>query len=145
MALACDDELVDLYYWSRDTFIANGFNHYEISNFARDGYQSRHNSVYWERKPYKGFGLGAHSFDGATRFQNEKNLMKYMAAANAATDATVFAETLSREQAYIERVMLGFRRARGIAMTDVLYELSTQEQNQLQERIAALMDEGWLI
>lgn len=144
VALACDDSLVDLYYWSRDKLIANGFNHYEISSFARDGYECRHNSVYWERKPYKGFGLGAHSFDGATRFQNEKNLMKYMAAANAATDATVFAETLSREQAHRERVMLGLRRARGIAMSDVLHELSADEQRSVQERIAALMDEGWL-
>ena len=40
--------------------------------------ESRHNSVYWERKPYKGFGLGACSFDGQSRLQNEKNLMKYM-------------------------------------------------------------------
>ena len=55
------------------------FEQYEISNFARPGYKSMHNSIYWERRPYKGFGLGACSFDGHTRFQNQKNLMKYVA------------------------------------------------------------------
>ncbi len=92
----------------------HGLHQYEISNFASEGYHSRHNSVYWDRKPYKGFGLGACSFDGKSRFQNQKNLMKYMNDIDTGNDVTVFSETLTENQVYLERIMLGLRRAQGL-------------------------------
>jgi coproporphyrinogen III oxidase-like Fe-S oxidoreductase len=70
--------------------------------------------------------------------------MKYMSAITAQAEPTVVAETLSREQAHQERVMLGLRRVRGIAMSEVLYDLLPQEQDYVQERIGKLMKEGWL-
>lgn len=144
LALPCDDAVVDLYYWSRDVLAAHGLQQYEISSFARDGYACRHNSVYWERKPYKGFGLGAHSFDGLSRFYNEKNIMKYMAAIKDHGDATVFAETLSREQIHNERVMLGLRRVHGMPISEVLHDLTHAEQVQVQKRVTELIQNGWL-
>src|SRR5204863_2631309 len=93
VVLPCDDDVVDLYYWSREFLSNYGFNQYEISSFARDGRESRHNSMYWERKPYRGFGLGACSFDGISRLQNEKNLMKYLESVELNTYKPVFAET----------------------------------------------------
>ena len=78
-----DDELIaDLYCWSIEFLAMHGFMQYEVSNFARQGYESQHNTVYWDRKPYKGFGLGACSFDGSRRFMNEQNLMHYITDVN---------------------------------------------------------------
>jgi oxygen-independent coproporphyrinogen-3 oxidase len=144
LALPCDDRVVDLYYWTRNTLLQHGLQQYEISSFARTGQVCRHNSVYWDRKPYKGFGLGAHSFDGTTRYQNEKNIMQYMRAITHAADATVVAETLSRQQMHQERVMLGLRRVAGISLKDVCADLLPDEQEGLKKRMSALVDQGWL-
>ena len=57
-----------------------GFEHYEISNFAREGFHSQHNSSYWQGLPYIGCGPGAHSFDGRTRRSNNADLRAYIAA-----------------------------------------------------------------
>ena len=77
VTLPCDEEVVNAYHWSREFLAKHGFNHYEVSSFARMKKESRHNTTYWERKPYRGFGLGACSFDGTSRLQNEKNLIKF--------------------------------------------------------------------
>lgn len=144
VVLPCDDGLVDLYYWTIDFLEKHGLHQYEISNFARDGYESRHNSMYWDRKPYKGFGLGACSFDGTSRFQNEKNLMKYIDGVHGEKDVTIFSETLSREQIHMEKVMLGIRRAQGVSLTEVMHDLSDHEQKAIQERIQWLTDNEFL-
>ncbi len=132
-----DESLIDLYYWSIDFLATHGFKQYEISNFARDGMISRHNSMYWERKPYAAFGLGACSYDGSVRFQNEKNLTKYMAGA-AQGQTVAFAEQLTRKQIHMEKIMLGIRRAQGVAMHDIMEDLTDDERNTIQEHIAQL-------
>ena len=63
-----DDAMVDLYNWTVDYLASYGFERYEISNFAKKGFRSLHNAAYWNRKPYRGFGLGACSFNGTERF-----------------------------------------------------------------------------
>lgn len=80
-----DDEVIDLYLWSLEMLEAAGFERYEVSNFARRSpdrsFRSHHNMIYWDRLPYKGFGLGAWSFDGSIRSHNEKNLTNYCSRA----------------------------------------------------------------
>ena len=73
VALPLEDHVVDDYMWSIEWLAQHGFEQYEISNFARPGFQSQHNRMYWQRKPYKGLGVGAWTFDGKKRLQNEKN------------------------------------------------------------------------
>jgi oxygen-independent coproporphyrinogen-3 oxidase len=121
VTLPLDDGLVDLYHWSIETLKTHGFNQYEISNFAREGYESRHNQIYWERKPYKGFGLGAWSFNGDSRMQNQKNLTRYLEGLEKQEDITVFSEQLTQEQIKLETVMLGLRRTKGVLKRE-LYE-----------------------
>ena len=81
-----------------------GYMHYEISNWALPGCEARHNSAYWERQPYLGFGPAAHSFDGTSRSWNSSNL----------TNWTRSEEVLTEEQIKMEKIMLGLRTARGI-------------------------------
>lgn len=109
-----DDETVKLYHWSRDLLREYGFYQYEISNFARKGYESRHNSAYWARVPYKAFGLGAASFDGTMRAANHKNLLRYLELVEHGNDAYGYVETLTREQMWLEKIMLGVRQMKGV-------------------------------
>jgi len=142
--LITDDAMVDLYQWSIDFLQQHGLQQYEISNFAKEGYQSRHNSVYWERKPYKGLGLGACSFDGLSRSQNQKNLMTYMSDIEQEKDVTIFAETLNKKQAILEWIMLGLRRADGINMQELMNELTIEQQQSMNETIQMLKNNNFL-
>ena len=81
-----------------------GYVHYEISNWALPGREAKHNSAYWERVPYVGFGPGAHSFDGSCRSWNSCGL----------PDWSRSGERLDDSEAREERIMLGLRTARGI-------------------------------
>lgn len=138
ISLARDEAVVNLYYWTRDFLEEHGFAAYETSNFARPGYQSRHNQIYWERKPYKGFGLGACSFDGASRFQNQKNLMNYIRGALAGHDITIFSETLSDQQIFLEELMLGLRTPRGVGREHLEQQLSGAQRARFNEKLTEL-------
>jgi len=102
-----------MYMTLRDRLTAAGFDHYETSNFARTGFRSRHNSNYWNRTPYLGLGAAAHSFDGNKRRWNVASLERYvelMEQGQTAYDE----ETIDRQTAYDETVMLGLRTCEGI-------------------------------
>ena len=97
----------------------NGFLHYEISNFAKPGFRSKHNCSYWNRTPYAGFGPSAHSFDGVSRQWNVDNVSQYIEyeihpSPNTTNPSPITKEILTPEQAYDEYVMLKLRTAWGI-------------------------------
>ena len=138
ITLPPDDATVDLYYWSVKRLSEGGFEQYEVSSFARSGWASQHNQVYWERKPFKGFGIGAWSFDGIARLQNEKNIKNYMEAQEAGNDLLCSAELVTEEAARLETLMLGLRRAKGVDMMEVLQGLSEAKQELFLSRVEAL-------
>jgi oxygen-independent coproporphyrinogen-3 oxidase len=130
--------MVSLYHWTVDILAKHGFMQYELSNFAKEGYESRHNSVYWDRKPYKAFGLGACSFDGMMRFQNEKNLLRYLEHIEGGHDVTIFTEQLTPAQKHIEKLMLGLRRRAGVGMEAILEDLTKEQQDQFKKKVKVL-------
>ncbi len=140
ITLPPDDEVVDLYYWSIDYLAEHQFVQYEISNFARPGFESRHNKAYWDRVPFKGFGLGACSFDGNKRFQNEKNLMKYINNIGDGKDVIDFSEQLSREQIWLETLMLGLRQKNGMVYEELINFLHDEEKERFKAQVALLCD-----
>jgi oxygen-independent coproporphyrinogen-3 oxidase len=75
-----DDQTADFYEFAVERLAALGIARYEISNFARPGFESRHNLKYWKLEPYAGFGADAHSFDGALRRQNPESVEEYLAS-----------------------------------------------------------------
>jgi oxygen-independent coproporphyrinogen III oxidase len=141
VTLPCDDEVVNLYHWSREFLAHHGFVQYEISSFARGNKESRHNTTYWERKPYRGFGLGACSFDGFSRLQNEKNLMKYMESIEKDTYQPIFMEKITKEQQYAEDIMLGLRRIKGINWQNIIQDLSNEKKEKFMVIMEALQKE----
>lgn len=138
IVLPSDDTIVDLYYWTIDYFRQHGFEQYEISNFARQGNESQHNSVYWQRKPYKGVGLGACSFDGTARFQNEKNLMSYLEGIEQHNTVQAVSEHLSDKQVWLELLMLGLRQIKGVLVDAILEPLDKKQQEVLLEAVDSL-------
>jgi len=136
-----DTELVELYYWSQKFLASHGFMQYEMSNFARPGYECRHNQVYWDRKSYKGFGVGACSFDGVCRFENEKRLPIYLEEAVQQKDLTRYHEQLTDKQIILEKLMLGLRRSIGVSLTSIVSLLTEKEREKFLEQIKILKHE----
>lgn len=144
--LISDDELVDQYLWSVDFLMAHGFGRYEISNFAKAGYESEHNKIYWQRKPYKGFGLSASSFDGKRRFQNTKDLVKYIEILEGVQSGSIveYSEELDQKQVRLEKIMLGLRTDSGIDEKLLLEGLPKDQVGQLEDRISDLLDKKFI-
>jgi oxygen-independent coproporphyrinogen-3 oxidase len=135
-----DSLTADLYLDAIRMAHEGGFRHYEISNFARPGHESRHNLKYWNRQPYLGFGLGAHSFSGDQRWSNSRDLSEYIAALKSGEPAVVFRESLGELERTRELIFLGLRQAQGMRYSELL-ELRGQEAT---EWVSRGMADGWL-
>lgn len=100
------------------TLNKQGYNHYEISNAALPGKESKHNSAYWQRKNYLGLGPAAHSFDGKKRYNNIANNAQYIKGINT-NNALMEIEILSDRDIFNELIMLGLRQKRGVDINDL--------------------------
>ncbi len=112
-----EDLAAEMYATMIETVCAAGYEHYEISNFCLPGFESRHNSKYWTRVPYYGFGNSAHSYDGGRRrWANERDPAKYVQLiANHESPVNERTE-LSDEDARSESIFLGLRLMRGVEL-----------------------------
>ena len=129
-ALCDDDAQADRYLQMHRTLTAAGYTHYEISNFAQEGYESRHNCKYWRLHPYYGIGPAAHSCHDGKRFAVPRDLVKFCADARQTEDVTE-----PEAESFTERVMLGLRLREGIR-TD---SLPDAERDRLLRRAKPLM------
>ena len=100
-----------------DRLEAAGFEHYEVSNFARPGHRCRHNEAYWDCRPWEAFGPGAARFDGRTRTTNHRSTLTWMNKVLAGEDATGDIDAMTDEAAARERIVVGLRRRDGIDRT----------------------------
>jgi oxygen-independent coproporphyrinogen-3 oxidase len=98
-----------------DGLEAAGFEHYEVSNFARPGFRCRHNEAYWDCRPWEAFGPGAARFDGHTRTTNHRSTVTWINKVLAGEDATGDVDAMTAEQAARERIVVGLRRRDGVA------------------------------
>lgn len=96
-----------------DTLAKYGYHHYEISNAAKPGFESKHNSAYWNFSPYLGIGPAAHSFDGKDRYSNIANNPKYIKTLERNVIPTE-KESLTDSEAFNEILMLGLRQKKGV-------------------------------
>ncbi len=108
-----DEDVIAQMDFILDYCIREGFDAYEISNFCRTGFRSRHNSAYWDGTPYMGFGPSAHSYDGKRRSWNASNNAQYLRAINAGQTAHTL-EMLTETDRFNEFVMLNLRRTEGV-------------------------------
>ncbi len=110
-----DPELAaEMYELMLDRLAAARYEHYEISNFSRCGFESRHNSKYWTLDPVFGFGVSAHSFDGVERYANERDTANYVEMIESTSGAEIMRESIDVAS---EFVFLGLRMERGIDLS----------------------------
>ena len=137
LSLSCYERLMDL-------TAEAGLEHYEISNFAKPGYRSRHNSSYWTRKPYVGLGAGAHSYDGARkRSSNCEDLAKYIQCIKEGKPASE-EEYLDDDTLYNELVMLALRTREGLYLPEVEVVYGRERSLYISRAAERAIKAGWL-
>jgi len=113
-AVPSDDAMAE-FYEGACAFLGDlGYHHYEISNWAKPGFESKHNLKYWRREAYWGFGAGAHSFSGEQRWANAHDAAAYVGAIDVGRLPAEQLEALTRESALGEELFLGLRQLDGI-------------------------------
>lgn len=151
-APATDSRYRDEYLLAAETLARAGYEHYEVSNFARPGFESRHNLACWKGAPYLGLGNGAHSYADGRRWWNERDWPVYRDRIRATGRACADSEALTPEQSRLEAVWLALRTREGLD-TALLDEDASRlvriwEGKGLARREAdsiRLTPEGWLV
>ncbi|MDG4651594.1 radical SAM family heme chaperone HemW [Chryseobacterium arthrosphaerae] len=133
------------FYYLSDFLKDNGFEHYEVSNFAKPGFYSRHNSAYWKYQEYLGIGPSAHSYNGFdVRSWNVANNQQYNKKLNDKQLAKE-EEILSQEDQFNEMIMIGLRTTWGVDLESLKSKFSDRMQEHLQAEIKSKIEEGILI
>jgi oxygen-independent coproporphyrinogen-3 oxidase len=110
-----DDTAAEMYEIMVDELDAAGYEQYEISNFAREGRRSRHNSKYWLLDPVYGFGVSAHSFDGTERYANHRDTNRYVELVESGTSPVVTRESADEAAEY---TFLRLRMKHGVSLSE---------------------------
>ena len=135
-----DEELAaEMYEMMLDKLAAAGYEQYEISNFARPGLESRHNSKYWTLDPVYAFGVSAHSFDGRQRYANERDTAKYVEMVETARSAEVMRE---RTDIASEFAFLSLRLERGIDLREYMDRFGYDLRFRYRDDLERLDDAG---
>ena len=128
-----DEQAHDQFHILKDKLEAEGFVHYELSNFGKDGYFSKNNSAYWQGKSYLGIGPSAHSFNGKQRGWNVKNNSKYIKSIEDG-QLPIEIETLTKTDQYNEYVMTGLRTIWGVSFHKVEADFGADYKDYLIEQ-----------
>ena len=137
-----DDEQADMYLYAVDTLAHYDYIQYEVSNFARRGFSSRHNMKYWSLEDYLGFGPGAHSNMGPTRFSFTRSLEGYIDGIKNGENILDEYETLDELDRAAEYIMLGMRRSRGISGEEY-YRIYRSDFTPIEELLREYEKDGW--
>src|SRR5215467_80773 len=113
-AVPSEDEMAESYEMAQKALGAAGYRHYEISNWAKPGFESKHNLKYWRREPYLGLGAGAHSFLGQQRWANAHDAAAYVSAIENGRLPIEQLQRVTSGQALEEELFLGLRQLAGI-------------------------------
>jgi oxygen-independent coproporphyrinogen-3 oxidase len=152
-----EDETADWYQQACTAFRAAGVQQYEISNFARPGHRSRHNLKYWQRHPYIGFGLDAHSMlptdAGAVRFANTSDLDEYLGSAAStpfrllefsSKSASLQPNVIGRDEAFEESLFLGLRLNEGVDLNHLRNQFGDDLLDDAMPALLEVRDAGLL-
>lgn len=140
-----DDHALEQYMLLSSILRESNFIHYEVSNFAKEGFESKHNTSYWSGKPYLGVGPSAHSFDGiSTRRWNVSNNAIYLKKIYD-NDIYFESEFLNNTERYNETVMTSLRTANGINTDQIKSQFGVDMKTEFAQEISEYQSAGWLI
>jgi oxygen-independent coproporphyrinogen-3 oxidase len=138
-----DDELA-MYETAIDTLSAAGFEHYEISNFARPGYRCRHNERYWANEAYHGFGVGAARYVDGSRDMNTRNTTDYIRKVLSGENPTFQSERIEGRERAVETAVIQLRRMEGIDRDRFREQTGFEFDPLFGERLTRLFEQGLL-
>ena len=128
------DQQATQYAMLMEMMLAAGYEHYEISNFAKPGFRSRHNSSYWQGKKYIGIGPSAHSYNGKERMWNIAHNIRYFKAIQQKT-VSFEKEILSKDQKLDEYIMISLRTIEGMNLGYIENNFSSEDRKRIEEII----------
>jgi len=138
LPLPSEDEEVDMYELIMRRLEEAGYQQYEISNFAKPGYESKHNSMYWRNRSYYGLGAGAHGYMNGQRHVNVKGIQPYIDATKQGLPITEQFE-VTRQEAMEDFMMVGLRMLEGVRNADFMSQFGVTIESQFEATL-----DGWL-
>ncbi len=161
--LPADETAAQMYRLAREILTAEGYEHYEISNYARSSYQCRHNRVYWENRPYYGFGMGAASYVEGRRLTRPRKTQEYyqwvrsISSVTSEANSKLAGETqpdielaieqnfqVSENDVLLETLMLGLRLAEGVSLSALTQKFTQQTVDRIWHCLQPYWRQGWI-
>ncbi|HQP92026.1 MAG TPA: radical SAM family heme chaperone HemW, partial [Candidatus Omnitrophota bacterium] len=121
-----------------------GYVHYEVSNFAKPGFECRHNKNYWQGGNYIGLGAAAHSHLEGRRFWNIEDIQEYIRAIGEKTNAILGEEILSEEKRFMETLLIGLRLSEGVDVSDLEERFEAKLPKDKEKTISDFIEQGLL-
>jgi len=137
-----DEVTAQMYRLAQEILTQAGYEHYEISNYARSGKQCRHNRVYWQRESYYGFGMGAASYVANQRFTRPRTRQNYYQWIQ--NGCVIDTPILELEEMFLEALMLGLRLSTGLNMGQLATEFGQDLANWTWQNLHAYEKQGWV-
>ena len=134
----------EMYYLAKEMLKDKDYHPYEISNFAKQGFESQHNIVYWNTQEYLGFGLGAHSYLRGQRFHNTYDIDQYIHAKGNIIHLREDFETLSKEEKMEEFMFMGLRLTAGISLEEFKKRFGMAVTDVFKDNVKYLINEKLL-
>jgi oxygen-independent coproporphyrinogen-3 oxidase len=136
LKLPKEEKTLGMYNYTRKFLKENGFERYEVSNFAKDGYECQHNLHTWKMHEYIGIGAGAYGYIDGVRYGNVEQIEDYISAVSTGSKPIKLEESISSNELFEETIMLGLRTKYGVNLKDIkekfnidLYETKKNELN----------------
>ncbi|MDM3847023.1 MAG: radical SAM family heme chaperone HemW [Aphanizomenon gracile PMC638.10] len=140
--LPTDETTVKMYQLGQKTLTDAGYEHYEISNYAQPGHQCQHNRVYWQNRPYYGFGMGAASYIHGKRFTRPRKTQEYYQWLKAG--AVIDCEVTPKADVLLETLMLGLRLAEGVSLNSLAVNFGNHQVETIQSCLQPYFAQGWV-
>ncbi|MFO7670625.1 MAG: radical SAM family heme chaperone HemW [Bacteroidales bacterium] len=144
IAPVAEDESVEMYRILREELTGAGFEHYEISNFAKERFRSRHNQIYWSGEPYMGFGPSAHSYNGTSRYWNASSLKNYIKSLQEG-EAVGEREELTNKEKYHDYLITSLRTCEGADPQIIRDRFGEEVLNHFLERSGRFLMDGLMV
>jgi oxygen-independent coproporphyrinogen-3 oxidase len=140
--LPTDETTVNMYRMAQKILTGAGYEHYEISNYAQPGHQCRHNRVYWENRPYYGFGMGAASYLQGKRFTRPRKTQEYYQWVE--NGCAIACEVTPADEVLLDTLMLGLRLAEGLSMQILQAQFGEETVSNIQNILQPYIENGWV-
>ncbi len=140
--LPTDEATVKMYQMAQQVLTSAGYEHYEISNYAQPGHQCRHNRVYWENRPYYGFGMGAASYVEGKRFTRPRKTKEYYQWVEGG--GVIDCDLTPPKEVLLETLMLGLRLAEGVSLAALAEVYGEEKVEEICRCLQEYFEKGWV-